>query len=242
MNTYRISIYAGVMATIATAALLCAGVASAQTVPAGSLSVSMSAAPSVPAGSTQITLADVTLMNASSTIVMVPSLPISATFNGSTANQFTNCSIENTATLGTSITPTASLSGTGQNFTFAAPMSILPGTSQTFALVCDIDPSTPVGGSVLLSLTPGSIPATVNGTAISPSAANGATGPLSGSIAITAGPVGGGSTGSTGGTTGGTPSTPNTGAGGNAASTIALLGASLLVASLGFFALKRKSL
>ena len=215
-------------ALIATALLLSAGMAAAQTVSTTSgITASLSTAPSVPAGSENVALATVEFTTPSGgQNVAVSAIPITATFNGVPPANVTNCSIQNTLALGIPLSSSATLGPAGSTFNLLVPAVVSANSTLRLALVCSVSVASPVGSTVTLSIVPASIPATVNGASITPTG----TGATAGAITITAS-TGTGTGGGTG--TGSTPGVPNTGVGGDALATLLILALSLLAAYIG---------
>lgn len=196
---------------------------------AGSLTASLSVAPSVPAGSENVVLATVTLTAPSGgQSVTVSSIPITATFNGVPPANFTSCSIQNALALGIPLSSVTALGQSGSTFGLSVPTVVATNSTVRLALVCSVGFASPPGSSATFSVTPASIPATVNGVPITPTGA----GSTAGVVSITA-PVGAG----TG--TGPIPSVPNTGIGSDALATLLILALSLLAAYVGAIVARR---
>jgi hypothetical protein len=205
------------------------------------LGVMLNTIPTVSAGTQNGVLAIITLDGTrSGANTTVSSIPLTLTFNGSTAGDFTNCSLRSasnlTSALNTGANAMGTVTSTGANtIRLDTPLSIAAGGGQLLALTCNVSSATPAGSSVTVSVDPATV-ATINaasGSAITPttSVMNSGTAPTFGTVSITAP-----------GTTTTTPGVPNTGAGGNAAMNMLLLASSGIVLALGgsMLALRRK--
>ncbi|HVU75266.1 MAG TPA: hypothetical protein VHD38_00270, partial [Candidatus Paceibacterota bacterium] len=203
------------------------------------LAVNFLTVPTVPAGSANEALGIISLdATRSGSAVTVTSLPISISPNGASISALSNCSLRNITNLTTPIPATATQNGSVMTFGLTNPLVIPAGTMTSLAIVCNIDPSTPMGSSFAVSLTPSQIVATASGATVTPAGALGSTGsalPTSGTVT-----VGVPNTGSTGGTTG-TPGSPNTGAGGNAFASVLMLAFAGLLAVAGSMYLGRRA-
>jgi hypothetical protein len=210
-----------------------------------SLLVNLNATPVVRPGAQDTLLALVTLSAArSGSPVQISSLPVSVAFGGgASAGSVTDCRARNVANLSA---PLNNLSGNiigiteGQNvIPFDGPLTIPAGSTVTLAFTCDVASTAPSGGTVLLSLTPSSIAATVVGssTTVTPATgftSTGTTGAVSGSVLIS-------STASTDDSGPTIPGAPNTGLGGDAGTDLLVLGLSALAIAFGVILLRRRT-
>jgi hypothetical protein len=201
---------------------------------APSLSTMVTSPVSVAAGSQGAALALITLdATRSGQNANVSSVPVTLTFNGASASEFSNCSLRNVNNLGTPLNTGANAvgalnsNGTATSIVLDAPTSVPAGSAVLLALTCNVSPVTPPGSSVTVSVDPANISSTnaATGGIITPttdSTGNGGTAPVIGTVEITAP-----------GTSTVTPGVPNTGAGGNAPMNFAILAISAAAIILG---------
>ncbi|HWO07533.1 MAG TPA: hypothetical protein VNM40_03025 [Candidatus Paceibacterota bacterium] len=123
--------------------------------------------------------------------VQISSLPVSMTFaNGVAASHLSDCRVRNVTSLANSLNTSVPTIASGTNtFSLASPLTIGSSSTVTLAVTCDIAANAPLGGTIGLSLTPSSIPATVSGSGVSVTpivgqAVGGGTGPTSGTVTI----------------------------------------------------------
>lgn len=202
------------------------------------LSAIFNGTPVVRPGAQDVSVGLITLSaDLSNVAIQVSSLPVSLSFGGgASAGTITDCRVRDISNLAT---PLNNLSGNVPNMingsnviTLDKPLQIPAGSSVTLSLTCDIASTAPSGSTLLMSVTPGSIPASVVGssTTITPTigrAANGGDGPTSGSVLIsagTSGPI--------------IPGVPNTGFGGE--TNLMVIFASLIAMILGAVLLRRR--
>lgn len=204
------------------------------------LSVVLGTTPVVRPGAQDTPMAVITFSASNSnSSIQVSSLPISLSFaGGASAGSVSDCRARPLGNLGTALNNGTNISTivSGSNvITLDSPLTISAGNSTSVVLTCDVSSAAPSGGTVLVSVTPSSVPATVSGssTSVTPTTAttaNGNAGPTSGSILISASaPVTGGPT---------IPGVPNTGFGetGN----LMVLVASAIAIILGAILLRRR--
>ena len=188
------------------------------------LSVMVTSPASVAAGQYGAALALITLDGSrSGTATNVSRVPVTLTFNGASAGEFTNCSLRNVTNLGTPLNTggnaigTLNQNGSATSIFLDSPLQVPADSADILALTCDVSPITPAGSSVTVSVDPTSI-ATTNastGGTITPTTdftPTGSFAPTIGTVEITApGSV--------------IPGAPNTGAGGEAPLNTAILAA-----------------
>lgn len=207
------------------------------------LSVALGTTPVVRPGAQDAPMAVITFSASNSnSSVQVSSLPISLSFGGgANAGSVSDCRIRPLGNLGTALNSGANISTvvSGSNvITLDSPLAVSAGNSTSVVLTCDISGSAPSGGTVLVSVTPNSIPATISGssTTVTPTTAtttNGNVGPTSGSVLIsdsapvTSGPL--------------IPGAPNTGLGGNGTTDFLVLASSALAVLFGALLLRRRA-
>jgi len=204
------------------------------------LSVALGTTPVVRPGAQDAPMAVISFSASNSnSSVQLSSLPISLSFaGGATAGSVSDCRVRPLGNLGTALNsgnniPTV-ISGSNV-ITLDSPLVVSAGNSTSVVLTCDISSSAPSGGTVLVSVTPSAIPATVSGssTTVTPTTAttsSGNAGPTSGSVLISdSAPVTGGPM---------IPGAPNTGLGetGN----FMVLAASAIAIVLGVILLRRR--
>lgn len=166
----------------------------ATTTPSGtSLGVTLNATPRVAPGTNDALLALVILTTGSGNSVQISSLPVSTTFgNGAMTDQTSDCRVRNVLSLATPLTTTGTNLASGQTTFNFSPLTINAGSTVTLALTCDIAARAPAGGTIMPSLTPSQISATVSGggTSVTPivgPSLTGGTGPTSGTVTLTPG-------------------------------------------------------
>lgn len=203
------------------------------------LSVIFTGTPVVRPGAQDALIGLVTLSaSRSNSAIQVTSLPVNVSFaGGATAGSITDCRVRN---VGNQNTPLNNLSSnipnviSGSNtITFDSPLQIAAGSSVILALTCDVASSAPSGSTLLVSVAPGSVPASVVGssTTVTPTVgttANGSAGPTSGSVLISADTSGGPTI----------PGVPNTGLGSNG--NLLVLASSMIAMILGAVLLRRR--
>ncbi len=218
-------------------ALIATGFASAQSATSPSLGVILSATPVLRQGTGDAIMALVVLSaERSNAAIQTTSVPVTMSFGGGlTASSLTDCRIRNVNSLSSALNQTSVSPSPGLNtFTYDTPLQVDAGKVATLALTCDIASTAPSGGTVLLSLIPANVPATVVGssTTITPTTGytlNGNLGPTAGSVLLS-------SSAGTGGPT--IPGAPNTGLGGTANLMVIL--ASAIAMILGVVLLRRR--
>ena len=194
---------------------------------------------SVPAGRAGALLALVTLDGTrSGTQTNVSAIPVTLTFNGASASEFSNCNLSNVTSLGTPLNTgtnavgSLNTNGTATTIALNTPLAVTAGSAQILALSCDVSPVTPAGSTVTVAVDPATIAATNGSTGggITPTGdftPNGSIAPIIGTVEITAPGVT-------------IPGVPNTGEGGNAPINLMILALSGLVVIAGsVFLLKR---
>jgi len=211
------------------------------TTPTGAaLSLALGTTPVVRPGAQDTPMAVISLSASNSnSSIQVSALPISLSFGGgASASSISDCRIRPLGNLGTALNsggnvPTI-ISGSN-TITLDSPLSVSAGNSTSVVLTCDVSASAPSGGTVLVSITPSSVPATVSGssTTVTPTtatASNGNAAPTAGSVLISASaPVTGGPT---------IPGVPNTGFGEN--TNLMVIFASAIAMILGAVLLRRR--
>jgi hypothetical protein len=212
------------------------------TTPTGAaLNVALGTTPVVRPGAQDTPMAVISLSASNSnSSIQVSALPISLSFGGgASASSISDCRVRPLGNLGTALNSGANvptiISGSNQ-FTLDNVLTVSAGNSTSVVLTCDVSASTPSGGTVLVSVTPGSVAARVSGssTTVTPAAAittNGNAAPTSGSVLIS----------TTADTSGGPtiPGVPNTGFGGNTNLMVVL--ASAIAMILGAVLLRRRT-
>lgn len=198
----------------------------------------LSATPVVRPGAQDVPMGVITLGTyKSNAAIQVSSLPITMSFGGgAAANMVTDCRVRDTGTLSTALNNGGNVPTiiAGSNvITFDSPLVIPAGNSAILTLTCDVASSAPSGGTILLSMAPSTIPATVSGstTSVTPttgSTAGGDLGVTSGSVLISPTGAGGPSV----------PGVPNTGLGG--VENLIILFASSVVALFGVILWRRR--
>ena len=209
----------------------------------GALGATLTTVPSVNTGVQNAVLALITLdAGNSNQNVNVTSIPVTLSFSGAMANDYSNCSIRSASNLATALNNGSNSIATPVNgstgFTLDTPLSVSPGSAQILALTCSISSAAAPGSTVTVSLAPASIAANASSGSISPTVLTGSDGvpaSTSGTIEITAP-----NTTVTTPVTTTAPGAPNTGAGGDMALNIIVLAASLGVITLGAVLLKRR--
>ena len=158
--------------------------------------------------------------------VRINSLPFNLiTGNGASASTLNNCRVYNESDLGTALNTTSSSTTmfTGiNNIAFNSALILQPNTMTTLSLRCDVDGSLVSGGTYTVNMNTNNVVATGVSTGL-PAAVT-----IRGAVVIppvVIPPVV-------------TPGIPSTGASGEATQTVAMLAASLLMATLGFSYLK----
>jgi hypothetical protein len=157
----------------------------------------------------------------SSEAVSVSSLPFNiVTANGAMASSLQNCRVYNESNSSVALNSTSStnqaVSGVN-NIAFMSPLVLQPNTLTTLSLQCDVNGTLVAGGTYTVNMN------TANVVATGASTGQAALVTVRGSVVIppvVVPPV--------------IPGLPTTGASGQAAQNIAMLAASLLIASLGF--------
>jgi hypothetical protein len=177
------------------------------------------------ASSTNAVIARLLLDTTGSTeAVRLTSLPFNLiTGNGASASTLNNCRVYNEADINTALNTSAStttmFSGIN-NIAFTNALVLQPNTMTTVSLRCDVDGTLASGGTYTVNMNTANVAATGATTGI-PAVVT-----VRGAVVVppvvTVPPVVV------------TPGLPATGAGGEAAQNIAMLAASLLIASLGF--------
>lgn len=217
------------------------GFASAQTAtttPSGpAFGVLVSPTPVVRPGTGDALLALVILSaERSNSAIQIQSLPVSMSFSGGlNAASLTDCRVRNVTSLATSLN-TSGVNATSEvnTFNFSSSLQTDAGRTTTLALTCDVDSMAPVGGTILLSVTPANISATVSGSSTSVTPTTGFT--LNGNLGATSGSVLVSSAANPGGPV--IPGVPNTGFGDD--SNLMILAASALAIILGAVLLRRR--
>jgi hypothetical protein len=204
------------------------------------LNVVFTATPVVRPGAQDALIGVVTLSaSRSNSAIQVSSLPISVSFaGGATAGSITDCRVRNVGSMGTALNNSSNIPNiiSGSNtITFDSPLQIAAGSSLILALTCDVAGTAPSGSTLLVSVAPGSIPASVVGssTTVTPTTgttANGNAAPTAGSVLISS------SASIPGGPT--IPGVPNTGFGGN--TNLLVLASSMIAILLGAVLLRRR--
>lgn len=179
------------------------------------------------ASSTDAVIARLLLDTTGSTeAVSISSLPFNiVTANGALASSLQNCRVFNESNLSSSLSAssTATLFSGINNIAFNSPLILQPNTLTTLSLRCDVNGTLVAGGTYTVNMNTANVVATGASTGLP------ATVTVRGSVVIppvVVPPV--------------IPGLPTTGASGQAAQNIAMLAASLLIASLGFSYLKIK--
>jgi hypothetical protein len=162
--------------------------------------------------------------------VSISSLPFNlVTGSGALASSLQNCRVYNEANLGTALntpaTSTTTLFTGINNVALNSPLVLQPNTMTTLSLRCDVNGTLVAGGTYTVNMNTANVVATGASTGI-PAAVTVRGAVVVPPVVVT--PV--------------TPGLPTTGASGETAQNIAMLVASLLIASLGFsyINLKRK--
>jgi len=173
------------------------------------------------------------------------SFPIVASYGGNlSSNMLTNCHYTNAGNTVATNNTSGTITNGSTTIGLTNPSALTAGGGlQSLVLSCDVAANAPAGGTLALTVVPGSVVATgTNGSAVQ--TAIGSSGVISGQATISSNASSGGTTGTTGstggttgipntGTTGSTGSTgtgiPNTGAGANAAENAVILAAALLL-------------
>jgi LPXTG-motif cell wall-anchored protein len=228
-----------IAAGAAFAVLASAGIAAAQSSPA--LGANLYVSPRVERGAQDTLLALVSLSaRDSSSGVQVPSLRIDTSFaNGAVQGDITDCRVRNVNNLTSALNNGGNAVGVTSGSTVIpldSPYVVATGTTATLAITCDVASTAALGGTITMSLPPGSQAANVQGSSTT--------------VTVTTGRTTSGSDGPTSGTaqvvvdaTPATPSTPtvpgvpNTG---NSAAMNLILLAMAGVVALGGFVLARK--
>jgi hypothetical protein len=209
------------------------------------LGVNFITVPTIPQGEANVALGIIGLdARRSGNAVTVTSLPITVTPNGASISALNSCSLRNITSLATPISATATQNGSVMTFGLATPLTVNAGSMTNLVIVCNVDPSTPVGSTFAVSLTPSQIVATADGATVTPSGALGESGsplPTAGTVAVAAAGTGTGGTGTGTGTGTGIPGIPNTGAGGNAIASVVMLALAGLLAVAGSLYLGRRA-
>lgn len=205
------------------------------------LSVDFATIGTVPAGSANEALGIVSLDAANSAnAVVVTSLPITVTPNGTGISNLQNCSLRNTANLTSALPAVTAQNGSVMTFTLGTPITVNPNTKFSVAVVCNVASVTPVGSSFVVSIAPGQVAATASSSDITATTGTNTDGvalPTSGTVTVISSSS---NTGGTGDGTG-TPGVPNTGAGGNALASILMLALAGILAAAGSVYLGRRS-
>lgn len=214
------------------------GIAAAQSSPA--VSMNLYASPRIERGAQDSLVALIAFSaNNSSTAVQIPSLRINTSFaNGAQVSDLSDCRVRNINSILTPLNTGGNAVGITSGDTtipLDAPLSISSGTTVTLALTCDVAASSPLGGTVTFSATPGSQLANVQGSSTTVTVTtglntNGSTGPVSGTALVVADvtpvtPIPS------------VPGVPNTGS--DAAQNLMLLLAAAVVAAGGFMLARR---
>lgn len=163
------------------------------TPPSGNhLGITFNATPRVAAG-TQDGLVALAIMQAGTgNAIQVGSLPFTATFGGTLASgHLTDCRVRNVTSLATPLNSNAASIVGGSNTLSFSPVTVGAGSTVTLAVTCDVASNAPVGGTLALSLNPGSVPATISGssttvTPVTGVALDGGTGATAGTVTISA--------------------------------------------------------
>lgn len=227
--------------TTPTSTPLATSTPSSYTTPA--LGITVSPTPVVRPGTGDAILALITVSaERSNSGVQIQSLPVSMSFGGGlTAGQLTDCVVRNLTSLSSSLTASGASPSQGLNtFTLTSPLQTDVGRTTTLVLTCDVATTAPIGGTILISVTPSTVAATVNGssTTVTPTTGftpNGSMGSTSGSVLISSA-----TTPTPTPTTPGpaVPGVPNTGIGEN--NNLMILAASALAIILGAMLLRRR--
>lgn len=209
--------------------------------PAGAaLSVALGTTPVVRPGAQDAPLAVITFSASNSnSSIQVASLPISLSFaSGANAGSVSDCRVRPLGNLGSALNSGSNVPtvNAGSNvITLDSPLTVSAGNSTSVVLTCDISSAAPSGGTLLVSVTPSSVPATVSGssTSVTPTTAtttSGGVGPTSGSVLISASaPVTDGPL---------IPGAPNTGFGGE--TNLMVVAVSAIAMILGAILLRRR--
>lgn len=218
---------------VAAALLMSAGLASAQVVgPRVALQFATNGLTSpLVASSTNAVIARLLLDTTGSTeAVRISSLPFNlVTGSGASAASLQNCRVYNESDLNTALNTPASTSTTlfsgVNNISFNTPLILQPNTLTTVSLRCDVNGSLVSGGTYTVNMDTANVVATGASTGL-PAVVTVRGGAVVPPVVTPVTPS--------------TPGLPTTGAGGDVFQMIAMIAASLLIASLGFSYLKVK--
>lgn len=183
-----------IAAGAAFAVLASAGIAAAQSSPA--LGANLYVSPRVERGAQDTLLALVSLSaKDSNSAVQVPSLRIDTSFaNGAVVGDITDCRVRNVNNLTSALNNGGNAVGVTSGSTVIpldSPYVVSTGTTATLAITCDVASSAMLGGTITMSLSPGSQTANVQGssttvTVTTGQTTTGSTGPTSGSAQVVA--------------------------------------------------------
>lgn len=156
------------------------------------LAINLNTTPNARPGAQDTLLALLTLSGMrSGAATQIQAIPLNVSFsNGAQAGHISDCRVRNLTNLTNPLNNGGNAIGIVQGsntIPLDNPLQVGAGSTQTLAITCDVSAAAPVGGSVGLSITPGSFATTVvgSGSTITPTtgfSANGQLGATSGTI------------------------------------------------------------